>query len=203
MREKNLKLTNGKEIIVREDGRIFNLEHKECSIQVDKAGYCAIALNEKRFLVHRLVAEAFLPNFEKRRSLQVHHIDFNKSNNAVSNLMCMEHKDHQKLHKQKYALTKICVVCGKVFTPKPTKRLRAKTCSPECFYKRTLEVVKKRCRKINQYCLDGKFIKTWESARAAQNETGFYESNINKCCHNLIKHYKGYVWRYADLEAKQ
>lgn len=39
---------------------------------------------------------------------------------------------HSKLHNQKHPLTKACVVCGKLFTPHPTKRERAKTCSPSC-----------------------------------------------------------------------
>lgn len=28
--------------------------------------------------------------------------------------------------------------------------------------------------------------------------TGFFESNINKCCNGKIESYKGYVWRYAE-----
>lgn len=203
MQERELTLSNGYKIIVREDGKIFNLEHKEYAIQVDKYGYCSIVFKQKRYLVHRIMAEAFLPNYEERRTLQVHHVDFNKQNNALSNLICLEIKDHQKLHKQKYAYTKQCVICGKEFRPLPTKRNRTKTCSPECTLKLEIKLAQKRCKKINQYSLDGIFIKTWPSARAIQKEKGYWDSGINKCCHNLIKHYKGYVWRYADLEAKQ
>lgn len=39
---------------------------------------------------------------------------------------------HSQLHNQKHPLTKACVVCGAEFTPSPTKRARAKTCSPAC-----------------------------------------------------------------------
>lgn len=38
----------------------------------------------KKFYIHRLVAETFLPNSETK--LQVDHMDFNKANNKVSNL---------------------------------------------------------------------------------------------------------------------
>ena len=197
MIEKILKLSNGKEIIVCEDGKIFNLAHHEYVIWTDKYGYCSITSGRKRYLVHRLVAEAFLPDYRNERTLQVHHKDFNKSNNAVTNLICMEMKDHQKLHKQKYSFISKCVVCGKEFTPLPTKRNRTKTCSPECTLKLEKQIAQKRCRKINQFSLDGMLIKEWDSARAIQNNTGYFESNINKCCNHVIRSYKGYKWEYA------
>lgn len=45
--------------------------------------------------------------------------------------------------------------------------------------------------------IDGKEIKTWDSARDIQNSTGYFESNINKCCNGKIRSYKGYKWKYA------
>lgn len=51
-------------------------------------GYCAVSLNnggsQKNFLVHRLVAMAFIPNPNNYET--VNHIDENKCNNTVSNL---------------------------------------------------------------------------------------------------------------------
>lgn len=44
----------------------------------------------KTFYIHRLVAEAFIPNTEKE--LEINHIDGNKSNNNVSNLEWVNHK---------------------------------------------------------------------------------------------------------------
>ena len=53
-----------------------------------KNGYLSIGLcqdgKKKYFLVHRLVAEAFIPNPDNLP--QVNHIDENKTNNDVSNL---------------------------------------------------------------------------------------------------------------------
>lgn len=60
-----------------------------------------------------------------------------------------------------------------------------------------LKIVEKRQVAIKQYSKNGDFIKTWKSARACQNETGYFESNINKCCNGKIKSYKGYIWKYA------
>lgn len=67
------------------------LGHKRGRIlkqQRDSSGYLQVVLCkdgvEKRFLVHRLVAETFIPNPESLR--YVNHRDENKMNNAVSNL---------------------------------------------------------------------------------------------------------------------
>lgn len=48
------------------------------------------------YFVHRLVAEAFIPNPENLPV--VHHIDHNPLNNRVDNLMWMSKEDHDKLH---------------------------------------------------------------------------------------------------------
>lgn len=127
----------------------------------------------------------------------VHHINGNKMDNRIENLAVMTCKAHSILHNQKHPLAKNCIVCGKEFTPKPSKRLRAKVCSVECQKIHHQEVVDKRKRSINQYSLQGDLIQTWDSARDIQNKLGFFESNINKCCNGKIHSYKGYRWQYA------
>lgn len=61
-------------------------------------GYLRISLcqNGKIFSksVHKLVAEAFIPNLKNLP--QVHHIDYNKSNNTVENLMWITNDDNMK-----------------------------------------------------------------------------------------------------------
>lgn len=59
----------------------------------------------------------------------------------------------------------------------------------------------KRKRPILQINANGEIVKIWKSARDCQNETGYFESNVNKCCNGVIKTYKGYVWEYAKTKS--
>lgn len=190
-------------LFVSDDGHIYNNKHKEYTIQRYKFGYCYIGIHQKsvskNLLVHRLVAAAFIQSdILERKDLDVHHLDEDKSNNCVSNLQVMTKREHQILHNQKYPLTKICEVCGKEFTPNPTKRKRAHVCSNECKVKLDYTHAAKRKRPINQYNKKGEFIKTFNSARDVQNELGYFESNINKVCNGKKNTAYGYIWRYAD-----
>lgn len=48
--------------------------------------------------------------------------------------------------------------------------------------------------KINQYSLDWKFIKKWDSITIAQLELWIY--NISACCKSKRNHSGGFIWRY-------
>ena len=54
--------------------------------------YLKVCLKKEQRLIHRIVAEAFIPNPEKKRT--VNHIDGNKDNNSVSNLEWNTHKEN-------------------------------------------------------------------------------------------------------------
>lgn len=73
---------------VSDDGRVFNTNGKELKHYLIKRGYHVVFLfknnKQKTKLVHRLVAEAFIPNPDNLP--QVNHKDENKDNNSLSNL---------------------------------------------------------------------------------------------------------------------
>jgi len=86
-------------------GRVFDCrtgQAKEIKGSLNRKGYRYVSLkNDGKHhvtkLVHRLVAEAFIPNPSKLK--HIHHLDENKDNNEVSNLLWINPKDHDNLHK--------------------------------------------------------------------------------------------------------
>lgn len=75
-------------VSIKRNSKIKGIVFKKLKITVDSSGYTRVSLYKngtpKSYKVHRLVAEAFIPN---RKNLpQINHKDENKQNNKVSNL---------------------------------------------------------------------------------------------------------------------
>lgn len=75
-------------IIVRSDGKIKRFRGMLLKFSKINSGYLTVTLSkdgkEKQYLIHRLVAETFIPN--PKHLSQVNHKDENKLNNRLSNL---------------------------------------------------------------------------------------------------------------------
>lgn len=52
-------------------------------------------------------------------------------------------------------------------------------------------------RKVNQYTLDGEFIRTWDCAADITKELGISNSHICNCCRGKRKTTGGFKWSYA------
>ena len=70
---------------IDKDGSIWsNLSNKYLKPQKTKNGYLRVELQGKKYLIHRLVAEKYIPNPNNLPC--VNHKDFNRANNNVENL---------------------------------------------------------------------------------------------------------------------
>ena len=83
---------------ITKDGKVFSHNTKSYLIPFNNRGYLRVGLSNKnkhkKFLVHRLVAEAFLPNNNNNKI--VNHIDGNKQNNNISNLEWTTYSENSK-----------------------------------------------------------------------------------------------------------
>jgi hypothetical protein len=100
-----------------------------------KAAYKSRKISGRRMDEHRFLMEQHLGRKLDGRREQVHHIDGDKMNNSLENLMVVTPKQHAVLHgRWKHLTRKECTVCGAWFEPSPTKRATKQTCSKECRY---------------------------------------------------------------------
>ena len=92
---------------------------------------------------------------------EIHHKDFNKDNNDVSNLQLLTTAEHAKLHQMPRIETRICKGCGKEFLGQPDAAHRKgsrSTCSDECLSK--LNSSRQNHRPPNVCIVCGKEFKT-------------------------------------------
>lgn len=95
------KFTESKKMYyyVTKNGLIYSISKndliiKQLTIHIDVKGYTYTKQNKNRFYVHRAVASAFINNpYDKP---EVNHIDGDKSNNHVENLVWSTRKENQQ-----------------------------------------------------------------------------------------------------------
>lgn len=144
-----------------------------------KLGYSTIGLSNinKRycFLVHRLVAKAFIPNPENK--LTVNHINHNTQDNRVENLEWSTSKE-QNEHNYKTETKK-----------RQTNRAR----SVVCFDKSTNEKIQE-FRSLTEASV-------WLNENSNSNNVESCLAGIRGSLNNNWV-CKGYIWKYNDLENK-
>lgn len=169
-------------------------------------GYLEVGLykkedKQKYKLIHRLVAETFIPN--PNNLPQINHKDENKTNNSVDNLewCSRSYNINYGSRNEKVGKKNSISLKGKKHSNEWKKHM-----SEIMTGKKLSENVKKLLSKLKskpivQLTLDGKFIKEWASSTEAAATLGFNHSNISACCNGERKTHKGFKWMHkSDYE---
>lgn len=137
-------------------------------------GYLQVELakngTKKSFVVHRLVASAFLENpfgYE-----EVNHKDEDKRNNNVENLEW----------------------CNRSYNVLYSIKNRKNVANRKYFVRKG----KNADLKVQQISKDGTVVKTWNNSREIFLVTGMSDWSISECCRGKRKTAYGYFWRYAS-----
>ena len=111
-------------LLISRAGNVWSTTYnRELHPFLTNRGYIRVCLSKdktvKQVHVHRLVAEAFIPNPDNLP--QVDHIDGDKTNNKVENLRWISHSENcrkSRPHAEKPNRAIICVETGRVFASK-------------------------------------------------------------------------------------
>ena len=154
-------------------GRVKNVKTNYIFIPQKRGNYLKVTLNKKQLSIHRLVAETFLDKnkFKCMPDENKKTIDLNK--------LVINHKNENK-YDNRLSNLEFCTI------------------KYNTYYSNCIEKCSKAKEKpINQYDLEGNFIKKWNSINEASKELNICQSLISKCVLGKLKRAKNFKFEYA------
>lgn len=146
-----------------------------------KRGYYVVSLNHngksKTFTIHRLIAEAFIPNPLNKKFID--HINTIKTDNRIENLRWVTSKENS----------------NNILTLKHSSESTSKKWKDGCYNNRN----NIHYRKVQQFDKEGNLIATYDSIIEASEITGVERSSISAVClgTNPKRHTAGgYIWKH-------
>lgn len=137
-----------------------------------KNGYCQICLHNntdiKYCYIHRLVAEAFVPNDDPQNKIYCNHINEVKTDNRACNLEWVTHSQNMRHNG----------LSERIAEKERNNKLNSK--------------------EIEQYDLDGNYIRTWPSINEVKRSLGISTGGISNCCQHKYGWHTagGFRWEY-------
>ena len=152
-------------------------EPKVMTLSHNKKGYFTVMIGGKRYLVHRLVAQAFIPNPDDKPCID--HINAIRTDNRVDNLRWVTVKENNN--------NPIAIKNQKI----------AQSGKRNPYYGRTGSR-HHGSKIIVQFSLDGDVINVWKSMADVSREYGVDYRDISACCRGVRKEKCNSTWKYAD-----
>lgn len=163
------------------NGQIKKNKEKILTPRDNGRGYLNVHLTKdgchKHLYVHRLVAEAFIPNPENKK--EIDHINTIKTDNRVENLRWVTRYEN----------------CNNPLTKEKIKNNHADISGKNhpCYGK-----YNNNGKKIVQLSEKGELIKIWNSGMEIKRELGYDPSYISKCCNKKKDMCHGYKWIFYE-----
>ena len=154
---------------------------------LNKWGYYRVSLRKSnkyyKKSVHRLVAEAFLPN--PNNLPEVNHINEVKTDNRVENLCWVSSKENCNYGSR-------------------NARILQKNKENGLYVRLKTFIKTMKSKPVIQCDLQGNVLKEWESGMEIERQLGYSFSNICNCCLGKPHHNTayGYKWHYKQTENK-
>ena len=182
MVEKWVNIENHPSYFISNFGRVFSKKSNKVMKNrvVSKNGYQQITLDNSQLLVHRLVAQAFIPNPNNLPC--VNHKDENPGNNDFRNLEWCTYK-----YNSNYGTNPIR------HSKKMLDRYNNDPDWKSDCIKRLAEIQKKKRKRVVQLDKFNNYLKTYESSYATEKD-GHLSVHVCDCANGKRKTHHGYKW---------
>ena len=145
-------------------------------------GYLRVHLSKNgkidNCMVHRLVAEVFLPNPERKPCVN-HKIEGDKG--KTMNFVFF--KEDGSVDEERSTIEWCTHEENNNYGTRNERMSKTK-------------INGKKSKKVLQFTLDGNLVREWPSTMECERN-GFDSGAVSRCCNGKLPHYKGYKWCYA------
>lgn len=201
-------------------GQIMSPVYRLSVVFLDARGYSSVNICSHNYLVHRLVAQTFIPNPENKP--EVNHKNGIKTNYQLSNLEWatkkenMNHAVDSNLHKCCNSVIQYDIHMNKIKEFKSQKQASQETKINGRILKNCIDGVRHsvdgyifrikykadHCRnntgkKIYQYEVNGKFVSEYPSGMEAERQLNIPQWKIMKCCNGKSSTAGGFKFEFA------